>query len=114
MMYDLNNVNEVNGSYLVTALNIAFERYQTGEPDRECPLVNPAHLTGPDTIKMDTQQAGFKFEIAFNDYSAQLVAYDPDNDDVEIIAAGAIENDQMDFENEFANGCLKAIMKWWN
>lgn len=112
MLYDLNNVNEVNGSYLVTALNIAFERYQAGEPDRACPLVNPARLISHDTIEMETQQAGFRFEITFNDYSAQLVAYGPDNG-ADIIVAGAIENAQMDFENEFANGCLQAIKKWW-
>lgn len=113
MLYDMNSISEVNPAYLVTSLNNTFKTYQSGEPDRACPLVNKAWQSSDNTITMNTQEAALSFEIEFNDYSASLSVYDPELDTTTVLLAGAIENGQNDFEEEFANGCLLAIMAWW-
>ena len=114
MLYDKDAIYEINGSELVDSLNEAFKDYQQGEPDRAVPLVKEARFTNYDKITMTTKEAGIIFEITFNDYYAELVANMQEDKTTELILAGAIENGQFDFEDEFAKGCVKAIKEWWS
>ena len=108
MIYNLDETCMVNGSYLTDELNEVFKPWQTGEPDREVPLMEKAVQTGPETIEMNTQE-GSKLWIEYNDYSAQLLA----GDDCKVLCAGAIDNGQIDFEHDFAKACVHAIKEWW-
>jgi len=108
MIYNLNKICTVNGSYLTDELNEAFKPWQTGEPDRKVPLVYPGKQVDPDNIVIDTQEAGVKFLVEFNEYSAQLM-----DSDYNVICAGSIDNGEIDFEHEFAAACVKAIKEWW-
>lgn len=107
MIYNLYKICTVNGSYLTDELNDAFKPWQTGEPDREVPLMEKAKQVDPETIQMNTQE-GSKLWIEYNDYSAQLVA----GDDCQVLCAGAIDSEEIDFEHEFALACVKAIKEW--
>ena len=108
MIYNLDDICTINGSYLTDELNEVFKPWQTGEPDREIPLMEKAVQTDPETIEMNTQE-GSKLWIEYNDYSAQLVA----GDDCRVLCAGSIDNGGIDFEHEFALACVHAIKKWW-
>jgi len=108
MIYNVDKVCTVNGSYLKDKLNEAFKPWQTGEPDREVPLMEKAKQVGPETIEMNTQE-GSKIWVEFNEYSAQLLA----GDDCRVLCAGSIDNGGIYFEHEFAAACVKAIKEWW-
>ena len=108
MIYNVDDICTVNGDYLKDELNEAFKPWQTGEPDREVPLMEKAKQVDPDNIVIDTQEAGVKFLVEFNEYSAQLM-----DSDYNVICAGSIDNGGIDFEHEFALACVKAIKEWW-
>lgn len=108
MIYNVDDICTVNGSYLTDELNEVFKPWQTGEPDREIPVMEKAVQTDPETIEMNTQW-GSKLWIEYNDYSAQLIA----GDDCEVLCAGSIDNGGIDFEHEFALACLHAIKEWY-
>ena len=113
MIYNLDDINEINGAYLVKELDKAFKPWQSGEPDRGVPLVVSPKQKGIHEIEMRTIEAGYVFTIYFDEYSAQLVASDLDGNQVEVVCAGSIENGQDDFETEFSLACVKAIKAWW-
>lgn len=96
MIYNVDKLCTVNGSYLKDELNEAFKPWQT-----------KVVQTDPETIEMNTQE-GNKFLVEFNEYSAQLM-----DSDYNVICAGAIDNGGIDFEHEFATACVKAIKEWW-
>ena len=108
MIYNVDDICMVNGSYLTDELNEVFKPWQTGEPDREVPVMEKAVQTDPETIEMNTQE-GIKFWVEFSDYSAQLLA----GDDCELLCAGSVDNGGIDFEHEFALACVHAIKEWW-
>lgn len=97
MIYNVDKICTVNGSYLTDELNEAFKPWQT-----------KVVQTDPDNIVIDTQEAGVKFLVEFNEYSAQLM-----DSDYNVICAGSIDNGGIDFEHEFALACVKAIKEWW-
>ena len=116
MLINPKNVTEVNSAYMMDALNEAFEPWQTGEPDRRIPLVCKPQRVSERTILIKTQEAGLLFYVTFDEYSARLVVADNDTDqpeDCEPILAGMVGQNQDDFEEAFADGCISAIAQWW-
>lgn len=108
MIYNVDDICMVNGSYLTDELNEVFKPWQTGEPDRDLPLMEKAAQVDHEIIEMNTQ-AGIRLWVEYNDYSAQLLA----GDDCELLCAGSIDNGGIYFEHEFALACVKAIKEWW-
>ena len=56
MIYNVKDICMVNSSYLADELNEAFKPWQTGEPDREVPLMEKAVQTDPETIEMNSRR----------------------------------------------------------
>ena len=108
MIYNLGKICTINGGYLEDKLNEAFKPWQTGEPDRDLPLMEKAKQVGPETIQMNTQE-GSKLWVEYNYFSAQLLA----GNDCRVLCAGSIDEGEIDFEHEFALACVHAIKEWW-
>lgn len=116
MLINPSNVTEVNGSFLLDSLDEAFTPWQSGEPDRRIPLVFKPRWINDHIILISTQEASIVFYVTFDDYSARLVATNDDKarpEDLEPILVGMVGQNQDDFEEAFADGCISAIAQWW-
>lgn len=110
MIIKANELTAVNVDYLVEQLNKEFKTYQLGPKDVDS-TATAAKQVNDGTIEFTAEFGQMTLQVVCTENAASFGYYDQDG--WTDLLFGAVEADQQDFEERFANACAAAYHDIW-